>query len=127
MREPHPNVQAALAMSRELKNRAANFRDRSERIFARRPSPSGLVIPEVDAMGRLVALYLTPGTCSRLDNQELAADIVAAITDSAADARRQYYRTMNDPSKLPRPLAEILQEWQNNPKGKVPNFGEGEQ
>ncbi len=80
-------------------------------IVARRPSPSGVAIPEVDVMGRLRALYLTPGTCSRFGNSELITEIMVAITESALDAKRQYFLTMNDSALLPRPLEEVLREW----------------
>ncbi|MFD0363446.1 hypothetical protein ACFQZZ_18520 [Nocardia sp. GCM10030253] len=129
MREIHPDVQAALDTSRELRHRVADMRERADRIFARRPSPSGLVIPEVDAMGRLRDLYLAPGTCARFDNQELAADIMAAIKESAADAKQQYNIAMNDPANLPRPLEEIMRERQARTEAdqQVPNFGKAEQ
>ncbi|WP_228003021.1 YbaB/EbfC family nucleoid-associated protein [Nocardia australiensis] len=129
MREPHPNVKAAHAMMRELKHRIATVQERADGIVARRPSPSGLVIPEVDAKGRLRDLYLAPGTCDRFDNQELAADIMAAITESTADARRQYHIAMNDPDNLPRPIEETMREWQarTEPNRQVPNFGKAEE
>ncbi|MEU6188672.1 hypothetical protein [Nocardia sp. NPDC047038] len=129
MRDIHPDVQAALATTRELRHRIAEVRERVDDIFARRPSPSGLVIPEVDAVGRLRDLYLAPGTCSRFGNQELAAEIMAAITESAADARRQYAITMNDTDNLPRPLAEVMRERRAGTSSdeQVPNFGKAEQ
>lgn len=129
MREVHPDVAAALSMVRELRHRVARVRERTEDIVARRPSPSGLVIPEVDAMRRLRDLYLAPGTCARFGNQELAAEIVAAITESSADARRQYHLMMNDPSTRPRPIAEVMREWraETGPDKSLPNFGKAEQ
>ncbi|OQS14486.1 hypothetical protein [Nocardia donostiensis] len=127
MRELHPDVRAALALSRELRHRIADVRERADAIFARRPSPSGLVIPEVDARGRLRDLYLAPGTCDRFDNQELAADIMAAITESTADAQLQYQIAMNDAGNRPRPLAEIMREWRAAPEQPIPNFGKAEQ
>ncbi|WP_181063494.1 hypothetical protein [Nocardia nova] len=114
MREIHPNVQIALDMTRELRNRVADVRERAEAIVARRPSPSGLVIPEVDAQGRLTDLYLAPGTCDRFGNQELAEEIIAAIAESTEDARRQYHIAMNDPGNIPRPLREVVAEWQRS-------------
>ncbi|WP_174550536.1 hypothetical protein [Nocardia vermiculata] len=114
-------------MTRELRHRIATVRERSDAIVARRPSPSGLVIPEVDAKGRLRDLFLAPGTCDRFDNQELAAEIVAAIAESTADARRQYELVMNDPTEIPRPLADIVREWRANPGSPVPNFGKSEE
>lgn len=104
----HPNVADALFLNRELRNRIAEMQERADRIFARRPSPSGLAIPEVDIHGRLTDLYLAPGTCARLDSKALASDILAAILESADDARRQYYLVMND--SPPRPLADVLRE-----------------
>ncbi|WP_327114353.1 hypothetical protein OHB12_34210 [Nocardia sp. NBC_01730] len=129
MREIHPNVRTALGMARELRHRIADMRERADEIVARRPSPSGLVIPEVDAMGRLLGLYLAPGTCARLDNRELAADIMAAITESTEDARRQYDIAMNNTDNLPRPLAEVMRELRagTEPDRQVPKFGKAEQ
>ncbi|MGV9723317.1 hypothetical protein [Nocardia beijingensis] len=115
-------------MARELRHRIAEVRERADQIVARRPSPSGLVVPEVDAMGRLRDLYLAPGTCARFDNQELAAEIMAAITESTQDVRRQYEIAMNH-NDQPRPLAEVVREWQAGaePNRQVPNFGKAEQ
>jgi hypothetical protein len=129
MREIHPNVRAALGLGRELRHRIAAMRERSDGIVARRPSPSGLVIPEVDATGRLLDLYLAPGTCARFDNGELAAEIMAAVTESVEDARRQYHIAMNDTDNLPRPLSEVMREWQGEkgPDQQVPNSGKAEQ
>ncbi|WP_174553045.1 hypothetical protein [Nocardia amamiensis] len=128
MREIHPNVRAALDMARELRHRIADIRERADRIVARRPSPSGLVIPEVDAMGRLLDLYLAPGTCARFGNRDLTAEIMAAITESAEDARRQYIIVMNDTGELPRPLAETMRGWRagTEPGWQVPNFGKAD-
>ncbi|MBF6219243.1 hypothetical protein IU479_14100 [Nocardia abscessus] len=129
MRDIHPNVRAALGMARELRHRIAEMRERSDGIVARRPSPSGLVIPEVDATGRLLDLYLAPGTCARFDNRELTAEIMAAITESAEDARRQYHIAMNSADNLPRPLADVMRDWraENASDQQVPNFGKAEQ
>ncbi|WP_327148011.1 hypothetical protein [Nocardia sp. NBC_01329] len=110
MREVHPTVQVALDAAREMRHRVAEFRERADRIVARRPSPSGFVIPEVDAFGRLRDLYLAPGTCARFGNAELVAEIMAAITESSDDARRQYHVSMNDDSNRPPPLAEVMRE-----------------
>ncbi|WP_174184088.1 hypothetical protein [Nocardia barduliensis] len=126
MREVHPYVRAGQSMARELRHRIAEMRERSDAIVARRPSPSGLVIPEVDVMGRLRDLYLAPGTCARFGNQELAAEIMAAITESTEDARRQYHFAMNNPENLPRPFADVMREWQTG-SDPVPNFGKPEQ
>jgi DNA-binding protein YbaB len=91
----HPDVQAALDAARALRHRIAELRERIDSIKARRPSPSGLVVPEIDAMGRLTALYLAPGTADRFDNAELVAEIMAAIRESTADAARQYQTLMD--------------------------------
>ncbi|MEV3961253.1 hypothetical protein AB0M34_10195 [Nocardia sp. NPDC050193] len=118
-------MSAALGMARELRHRIADTRDLADGMIARRPSPSGMVIPEVDAMGRLLDLYLAPGTCDRFGNQELAAEIVAAIRESADDARRRYNVTMNEPDRLPRPFSEVMRDWRAGAgdRPRVPNFG----
>ncbi|MGW0177739.1 hypothetical protein [Nocardia sp. NPDC003345] len=129
MREIHPDVRAGLAMMRELRHRVAAVRERADEIFARRPSPSGLVIPEVDARGRLRDLYLAPGTCARFGSEELAAEILAAISESSADARRQYSIVMNDSGNYPRPISEVMREWRSGTgtDQQIPNFGKAEQ
>ncbi|MFI5715849.1 hypothetical protein [Nocardia sp. NPDC051750] len=114
MRDIHPSVKIARDATRELRHRIADLRDKVESIVARRPSPSGLVIPEVDAFGRLRDLYLAPGTCARFDNDELVADIMAAVRESAQDARRQYYVVMSDQSSRP-PLAQVMRERWGDP------------
>ncbi len=91
----HPDVQAALDAARDLRHKIADLRERIDGIRARRPSPSGAVIPEVDAMGRLTDLYLAPGTVDRLEADELVAEIMAAIRESSADAGRQYQVIMD--------------------------------
>lgn len=126
MRELHPDVRAGLAMKRELRHRIDEMQERAEEIVARRPSPSGLVIPEVDVRGRLRDLYLAPGTCDRFGNQELVAELMSAITESTADAKRKYHVTMNDPALLPRPLAEVMREWRAD-KSTDPVFGKTEE
>lgn len=94
MSDIHPDVQAALDAARELRHRIADMRERVDGIRARRPSPSGAIIPELDAMGRLTDLFLAPGTVDRLTNQELVTEIMAAIRESTADAARQYQSVM---------------------------------
>ncbi|MEU6560585.1 hypothetical protein [Nocardia nova] len=91
----HPEVQAALDAARDLRHKIADLRERIDAIRARRPSPSGAVIPEVDAMGRLTDLYLAPGTVDRFGCAELISEITAAIRDSSADAARQYELLMD--------------------------------
>lgn len=103
MSDIHPDVQAALDAARDLRHRIAELRERIDNIRARRPSPSGAVVPEIDAMGRLTGLYLAPGTVDRFGNEELAAEIMAAIRDSTADAGRQYQQLMDSD---PWPVAE---------------------
>ncbi|MBO0855612.1 MAG: YbaB/EbfC family nucleoid-associated protein [Nocardia sp.] len=95
MSDIHPDVQAALDAARDLRHRIADLRERIDSIRSRRPSPSGAVIPEVDAMGRLTDLYLAPGTVDRFEAEELAAEIMAAIRESSADAGRQYHVIMS--------------------------------
>ncbi|MEC3920201.1 hypothetical protein [Nocardia sp. CDC160] len=97
MTDIHPDVQAALDAARELRNKIADLRERIDGIRARRPSPSGAVVPEVDALGRLTGLYLVPGTTAQLDNTELIAEIMAAIRESTQDAGRQYRAIMDQP------------------------------
>ncbi len=87
----HPKTEAALRSGRELVHTIDDMLARVERIRARRPSPSSRVIPEVDAMGRLTDLYIAPGTIASMpDSRALAADIMAAIQESTADAARQH-------------------------------------
>ncbi|MEV6072955.1 hypothetical protein AB0L82_40965 [Nocardia sp. NPDC052001] len=95
MTDIHPDVQAALDAARDLRHRIADLRERINGIRARRPSPSGAVVPEVDAMGRLTDLYFAPGTTARFGNAELVAEIMAAIGESTADAGRQYQVIMD--------------------------------
>ncbi|GAB2452462.1 hypothetical protein [Nocardia tengchongensis] len=104
MSDMHPDVQAALDAARDLRHRIAEMRERINAIRARRPSPTGAVVPEIDAMGRLTGLYLAPGTTARFDNHELVAEIMAAIGESTADAARQYQALMDsDPWADPEP------------------------
>ncbi|WP_330232516.1 hypothetical protein OHA40_08500 [Nocardia sp. NBC_00508] len=91
----HPDVQAALDAARDLRHRIAEMREKIDNIRARRPSPNGAVIPEVDAMGRLTDLYLAPGTAARLTSPELINEIMSAIRESTADAARQYESVMD--------------------------------
>ncbi|WP_067721536.1 hypothetical protein [Nocardia yamanashiensis] len=107
MSDIHPDVQAALDAARDLRHRIADMREKINAIRARRPSPSGGVLPEVDAMGRLTDLYLAPGTTERFDNAGLVAEIMAAIRDSTADAGRQYQALMDAD---PWPLSETADE-----------------
>lgn len=104
MSDIHPDVQAALDAARELRHRIADLRERIDGIRARRPSPSGAVIPEVDAMGRLTGLYFTPGTADRYTCEELVAEIMAAIRESTLDASRTY-RTIMDTEPWPTTIA----------------------
>ncbi|NKY30674.1 MULTISPECIES: YbaB/EbfC family nucleoid-associated protein [Nocardia] len=101
----HPDVQAALDAARDLRHRIAEMREKIDNIRARRPSPSGAVIPEVDAMGKLTDLYLAPGTAARLTGPELVAEIMAAIRESTADAARQYQSVMETPVEGTEPVA----------------------
>lgn len=95
MSDIHPDVQAALDAARNLRHRIADLREKIDGIRARRPSPSGAVVPEIDAMGKLTGLYLAPGTTARFENAELVTEIMAAIRESTADAARQYENIMD--------------------------------
>ncbi|RDI54555.1 hypothetical protein [Nocardia mexicana] len=95
MSDMHPDVQAALDAARDLRHRIADLREKIDAIRARRPSPSGAVIPEIDAMGRLTDLYFTPGTTDRFECDELVSEIMSAIRDSTTDAARQYEQLMD--------------------------------
>ena len=106
MTDIHPDVQAALDAARELRHKIADLREKIDGIRARRPSPSGAVIPEVDAMGRLVGLYLAPGTVDRFESDELVTEIVTAIQESTADAARQYEQLMDRDPWSDEPEAE---------------------
>ncbi len=69
----------------------ADMLERIQRIRVRRPSPSGRVIPEVDGTLRLTDMYIAPGTIAHsTDYRDLAADIMAAITESTLDAARKH-------------------------------------
>ncbi len=86
----HPVVQAALDAAREFSSAVLDMSDRVYQVRSRRPSPHGLVIPEVDIFGRLTDLYIAPGTIDQFDDDELAAEIMAAILESTADAERRH-------------------------------------
>ncbi|MGW4243646.1 hypothetical protein [Nocardia sp. NPDC004722] len=107
MSDIHPDVQAALDAARDLRHRIADLREKIGAIRARRPSPSGAVVPEIDAMGKLTGLYLAPGTAEGLSNTELAEEIMAAIRESTADASRQYQTLMDaDPWSVGAPAED---------------------
>ncbi|AHH15896.1 hypothetical protein NONO_c10890 [Nocardia nova SH22a] len=110
MRELHPDVRVNMAMGREMQHRIAEFLERSNSIVARRPSPSGLAIPEVDAFGRLTDLYLAPGACDRFSSEELVAEIMTAVRESTADAQLQYHIAMNDNHHWV-PITEKARQW----------------
>ncbi|MGW5385903.1 hypothetical protein [Nocardia sp. NPDC003963] len=87
----HPETVEVLARGRAIAHAVADMLERIHRIRARRPSPSGRVIPEVDGALRLTDMYIAPGTIAHsTDNRELAADIMAAIRESTLDAARQH-------------------------------------
>ncbi|PWV66940.1 hypothetical protein DFR69_1225 [Nocardia neocaledoniensis] len=46
-------------------------------------------------MGRLISLYIAPGTADRFSGPELVAEIMAAVRESSADAGRQYQALMD--------------------------------
>ncbi len=102
----HPYTVAALESSRELVHAADDMLERIDRIRARRPSPTGRVIPEVDAMGKLTDLYIAHGAIAHAASMhELAADIMAAIRDSTTDAARQHEIAVKETTwpETPRP------------------------
>jgi hypothetical protein len=101
MSDIHPDVQAALDRIRDLRHHIADLREKVDAIRARRPSPGGEVIPEVDAQGRLTGLYLAPGTTAKYGNEQLVAEIMAAIRESTKDAARQYQVFMDNPPPIP--------------------------
>ncbi|WP_328392073.1 hypothetical protein [Nocardia sp. NBC_00416] len=87
----HPRTVATLALGRALVHTTDDMLDRIDSIRARRPSPSGRVIPEVNGSGRLTDMYIAPGTiAAAADPASLAADIMAGITESTDDALRQH-------------------------------------
>ncbi|WP_063127709.1 hypothetical protein [Nocardia fusca] len=87
----NPETVQVLAQGRALAHALADMLERVHRIRARRPSPSGRVIPEVDGTLRLTDMYIAPGTIAHsTDSRELAADIMAAIRESTLDAARQH-------------------------------------
>ncbi len=106
MNDMHPDVQAALDAARELRHRIADLRERIDGIRARRPSPGGTVVPEVDAMGRLTSLYLAPGTTTKFTGAELVTEIMTAIRESTVDAGLQY-RTLMDNETWNAPEASV--------------------
>lgn len=95
MADIHPDVQAALDMARDLRNRIADLRERIDGVRGRLTSPKGYAVAEVDAMGRLTGLQLLNNATTQLSGHELAQEILAAIRESATDAGRQYDAIMN--------------------------------
>ncbi|WP_157106029.1 hypothetical protein [Nocardia sienata] len=93
----HPKTVEALALARALVQATDDMLEQVDRIRARRPSPSGRVIPEVDGMFRLTDMYIAPGTIAHFANSRvLAADIMAAINESTIDAARQHKQTIQE-------------------------------
>ncbi|MEV6428331.1 hypothetical protein [Nocardia sp. NPDC051463] len=87
----HPDTLAAVQSGRAVVHAFDEMLERIDRIRARRPSPSSRVIPEVDGVGRLTALYIAPGTIANSSSsQELVAELMAAIQASTLDALRQH-------------------------------------
>ncbi|WP_216897855.1 YbaB/EbfC family nucleoid-associated protein [Nocardia alni] len=84
----HPETQAALDNATAIRHKIDDMFERIGQIRARRPSPNNWVIPEVDGAGRLTDLYIAQGTIARLSDEQLAAEIMAAIRESTADAKR---------------------------------------
>lgn len=93
----HPETVETLSRGRAFVDATADMLERVRRIRARRPSPSGRVIPEVDGTLRLTDMYIAPGTIAHsTDYRELAADIMAAIHESTCDAVRQHKLAIED-------------------------------
>ncbi|WP_328393396.1 hypothetical protein [Nocardia sp. NBC_00416] len=89
--ELHPDTAAALEEARNLAYALDDMIERIDGIRSRRPSPSGRVIAEADGLGRLVDLFIAPGTIANTTNsQELVADVMAAIRESTYDAAYQH-------------------------------------
>lgn len=86
----HPATTAALHSARQLMYAVDELSEKIDRVRARRPSPTGRVIPEVDALGKLTGLYIAPGTTATItDIRDLIDEIMAAITESTRDAAIQ--------------------------------------
>jgi hypothetical protein len=86
----HPATAAALNSARQLMYAVDELSEKIDRVRARRPSRTGRVIPEIDALGRLTDLYIAPGTVAAMaDNHELIREIMGAIVESTRDAARQ--------------------------------------
>jgi hypothetical protein len=85
----HPDTAAALDSARTFVHAVDDMFDEVGKIRARRPSPNGRVIPEVDGEGRLVGLYIAPGTIAACNRGELISEIMSAVQDSTVDAFRQ--------------------------------------
>jgi hypothetical protein len=93
----HPETVEVIARGRAIAHAVADMLERIHSIRARRPSPSGRVIPEVDGALRLTDMYIAPGTIAHsVDNRALAADIMAAIRESTLDAARQHRLAMEE-------------------------------
>ncbi|MEU1524038.1 hypothetical protein [Nocardia rhamnosiphila] len=92
----HPDTVAALDSARTLVHAVDDMFDEVGKIRARRPSPSGRVIPEVDAEGRLTDLYIAPGTIAASERGELISEIMSAVHDSTVDALRQREITVRE-------------------------------
>ncbi len=92
----HPEVQEALDEATAFRHVIDDMLEQMDRVRARRPSPGGWVIPEVDGQGRLTDLYIAPGTIARLSNEQLSAEIMFAIQESTADAGRHQALVMQE-------------------------------
>jgi hypothetical protein len=87
----HFRTMAALESARALMYAVDEMNEKVASIRARRPSKTSLVIPEVDAMGRLTDLYIAPGTLAAFsDPRDLVTEIMGAIEESTIDAARQH-------------------------------------
>lgn len=92
----HPDTAAALDSARTLVHAVDDMFDEIDKIHARRPSPNGRVIPEVDGEGRLTSLYIAPGTIAASERGELISEIMSAVRDSTVDAFRQRQITIQE-------------------------------
>ncbi|MFQ6396933.1 hypothetical protein ACLMAJ_26170 [Nocardia sp. KC 131] len=96
-RHLHPDTALAIKTGKAVEHAIDEMLERVDQIRARRPSPSSRVIPEVDGVGRLTDLYISPGTIANSGSSEaLVADIMAAIHDSTVDALRQHKNVIRE-------------------------------
>lgn len=95
MSDTHPDVQAALAMARGLRDRLAALTEDINGVLGNETSPRGYAQASVDAMSRLTSLRLLNNATTQLSGTELATEILASITASSKAARSAYDAIMN--------------------------------